>query len=85
MKSRHPLSIRFSSPEIEWLESESSRRRQTISEILRQAVKREMQTADLREGLQALEARFDFLEKSIDQIGNLIVSESEKLQKGIGR
>lgn len=78
----HPISIRFSATEIDWLESESGRRRQTVSEILRQAVKREMQAVDLRDGLQALDARLDFLEKTLDGIGNLIVAEFEKLQKG---
>lgn len=85
MKSRHPISIRFSTTETEWLESESSRRRQTVSEILRQAVKREIENSDLRIGVAALEARLDFLEKTLDGIGNLIVSEFEKLQKGTGR
>ena len=82
MKSRHPISIRFSTIETEWLESESSRRRQTVSEILRQAVKREMQNASFENGISAIDGRLDSLEKSLDQIGNLIVAEFEKLQKG---
>jgi Ser-tRNA(Ala) deacylase AlaX len=81
----HPISIRFSSSEIDWLEKESSRRRQTVSEILRQALQQKMQNASFENGISAIDGRLDSLEKSLDQIGNLIVAEFEQLKKGATR
>jgi len=72
-------SIRFGRQELGWLEQEAGRRRLSLSEVVRQAVRHEMVGLQSSEKLAAIEAQLQSIEKGQEAIGKfLLKSKSEK-------
>lgn len=72
-------SIRFGPQELNWLEHEAGRRRLSLSEVVRQAVRHEMAGTQSADKFAAIDAQLQRIEKGQEAIGKfLLKSKSEK-------